>query len=418
MAVKVAVIGAGAAGLFAAAQLLRRGISVDIYERNDRVGKKLSITGKGRCNLTNKCTPAQVFENVVTNPKFLFSAINSFTPDDTIEYFESLGVPTKEERGRRVFPQSDKAADVVKALEKDVTSRGGKICLNMRVLAVNRLGAKAEVIYEGGSERYDCVVVATGGASYKGTGSTGDGYSFAKALGNKIITPRAALVPIYLKEDVTSLAGLSLKNVTATISSPGRADISMFGEMLFMHRGVSGPIILSLSSLCAGRVNERGEFSSASLLIDLKPALDEEKLDRRIVRDLSEGHTKAIKNVLPALMPKSLIPFVLKQAGISPERRACDVTARERESLVAAVKRLNFTPLRLGGIDEGIITSGGVDVKQIDPRDCKDKLADNIYFIGEVLDVDALTGGYNLQIAFSTAYICARGIAERYNSAQ
>lgn len=417
MSINVAIVGAGASGLFAAAQLLRRGVRVDIYERNDRVGKKLSITGKGRCNLTNKCTPAQVMENVVTNPKFLYSAINSFTPDDVIEYFESVGVPVKVERGRRVFPVSDRASDVVHALERDVTSHGGNIKLNTRVSSITPVDGGIELAFEGGKAVYDRVIVATGGASYKGTGSTGDGYAFAKALGNKIITLRAALVPIYLKEDISKLAGLSLKNVSVTISSPGRQDISLFGEMLFMHRGISGPIVLSLSSLCSGRVNKHGEFSGSSVFIDLKPALDVEKLDKRVLRDLQEGHTKAVKNVLPALMPKSLIPVVLSQARIAQDKRACDITSEERQRLVCTVKSLKFTPSHLGGIDEGIITSGGVDVKQIDPRDCSDKLSRNIYFIGEVLDVDALTGGYNLQIAFSTAYICAKSIAENRNFA-
>lgn len=415
MSINVAIVGAGASGLFAAAQLLRRGVRVDIYERNDRVGKKLSITGKGRCNLTNKCTPAQVMENIVTNPKFLYSAINSFTPDDVIEYFESIGVPVKVERGRRVFPVSDRANDVVSALQRDVTAHGGNIRLNMRVSSITPVDGGIELAFEGGKAVYDRVIVATGGTSYKGTGSTGDGYAFAQALGNKIITPRAALVPIYLKEDISKLAGLSLKNVSVTISSPGKQDISLFGEMLFMHRGISGPIVLSLSSLCAGRVNERGEFSGSSVFIDLKPALDVEKLDKRVLRDLQEGHTKAVKNVLPALMPKSLIPFVLSQARIAQDKRACDITSEERQRLVCTVKGLKFTPSHLGGIDEGIITSGGVDVKQIDPRDCSDKLSRGIYFIGEVLDVDALTGGYNLQIAFSTAYICAKSIAENHN---
>ena len=417
MSINVAIVGAGASGLFAAAQLLRRGVRVDIYERNDRVGKKLSITGKGRCNLTNKCTPAQVMENVVTNPKFLYSAINSFTPDDVIEYFESIGVPVKVERGRRVFPVSDRANDVVSALQRDVTAHGGNIRLNTRVSSITPVDGGIELAFEGGKAVYDRVIVATGGTSYKGTGSTGDGYAFALALGNKIITPRAALVPIYLKEDISELAGLSLKNVSVTISSPGKQDISLFGEMLFMHRGISGPIVLSLSSLCAGRVNEFGEFSGSSVFIDLKPALDVEKLDKRVLRDLQEGHTKAVKNVLPALMPKSLIPFVLSQARIAQDRRACDITSEERQRLVCTVKGLKFTPSHLGGIDEGIITSGGVDVKQIDPRDCSDKLSRGIYFIGEVLDVDALTGGYNLQIAFSTAYICAKSIAENHNFA-
>lgn len=417
MSINVAIVGAGASGLFAAAQLLRRGVRVDIYERNDRVGKKLSITGKGRCNLTNKCTPAQVMENVVTNPKFLYSAINSFTPDDVIEYFESIGVPVKVERGRRVFPVSDRANDVVSALQRDVTAHGGNIRLNTRVSSITPVDGGIEIAFEGGKAVYDRVIVATGGTSYKGTGSTGDGYAFAQALGNKIITPRAALVPIYLKEDISKLAGLSLKNVSVTISSPGKQDISLFGEMLFMHRGISGPIVLSLSSLCAGRVNERGEFSGSSVFIDLKPALDVEKLDKRVLRDLQEGHTKAVKNVLPALMPKSLIPFVLSQARIAQDKRACDITSGERQRLVCTVKGLKFTPSHLGGIDEGIITSGGVDVKQIDPRDCSDKLSRGIYFIGEVLDVDALTGGYNLQIAFATAYICAKSIAENHNFA-
>lgn len=417
MSINVAIVGAGASGLFAAAQLLRRGVRVDLYERNDRVGKKLSITGKGRCNLTNKCTPAQVMENVVTNPKFLYSAINSFTPDDVIEYFESIGVPVKVERGRRVFPVSDRANDVVSALQRDVTAHGGNIRLNTRVSSITPVDGGVELAFEGGKAVYDRVIVATGGTSYKGTGSTGDGYAFAQALGNKIITPRAALVPIYLKEDISELAGLSLKNVSVTISSPGKQDISLFGEMLFMHRGISGPIVLSLSSLCAGRVNGHGEFGGSSVFIDLKPALDVEKLDKRVLRDLQEGHTKAVKNVLPALMPKSLIPFVLSQARIAQDKRACDITSGERQRLVCTVKGLKFTPSHLGGIDEGIITSGGVDVKQIDPRDCSDKLSRGIYFIGEVLDVDALTGGYNLQIAFSTAYICAKSIAENHNFA-
>ena len=413
--VKIAVIGAGASGLLAASMLAKAGAEVTLFERNDRVGKKLSITGKGRCNLTNNCTPAQVLENVVTNQKFLFSAINSFTPSDTMEYFESLGVPLKTERGRRVFPQSDKASDVVKALEKDALSSGVTIVLNSRVTAIRKVGEEILVTACGNEEKFDCAVVATGGASCKGTGSSGDGYDLARSLGNKICTIRAALVPIYVKEGISSLAGLSLKNVSFSLRRAQKS-ISLFGEMLFMHKGVSGPVVLSLSSLSEKFVDGKGEFLPGSALyIDLKPALDEEKLDKRILRDLSEGHTKALKNILPALMPKSLIAFVLAQAGISSSRRACDLTAPERERLVLAVKGLKFTPERLGSVDEGIITCGGVDVKEIDPRDFSDKKAAGVYFIGEVLDVDALTGGYNLQIAFSTAAACARGIARKYN---
>ena len=414
MTLKVAIIGAGASGLFAAAMLAKAGANIDVYERNDRAGKKLSITGKGRCNITNMCTPAQVFENVVSNPKFLFSAINSFTPQDTIDYFESLGVPVKVERGRRVFPASDRAQDVVSALVHDAKSSGANIITNTRITAITPAEKGYEVCFNGGSVRYDCVIVATGGASYPATGSTGDGYSFAAALGNKIVTPRAALVPIYLKEDISSLAGLSLKNVTVAISVPGHTEESLFGEMLFMHRGISGPVVLSLSSLCGKMADDNGRFSKACVKIDLKPALDEEKLDKRIIRDLTDGHTKAVKNVLPALMPKSLIPYVLSAAGISADTRACDINSSMRSSLVRAVKNLTFTPVRMGSIDEGIITSGGVDVKEINPSDCMDKKAEGVYFIGEVLDVDALTGGYNLQIAFSTAYICARGIIHKY----
>lgn len=413
--VKIAVIGAGASGLLAASMLAKTGAEVKLFERNDSVGKKLSITGKGRCNLTNNCTPAQVLENVVSNQKFLFSAINSFTPSDTMEHFESLGVPLKTERGRRVFPQSDKASDVVKALEKDALSSGVKIVLNSRVTAIRKVGEEILVTACGKEEKFDCAVVATGGASYKGTGSSGDGYDLARSLGNKICTIRAALVPIYVKEDISSLAGLSLKNVSLSLRRAQKS-ISLFGEMLFMHKGVSGPVVLSLSSLSEKFVDGKGEFLPGSALyIDLKPALDEEKLDKRILRDLSEGHTKALKNILPALMPKSLIAFVLAQAGISPSKRACDLTAPERERLVLAVKGLKFTPERLGSVDEGIITCGGVDVKEIDPRDFSDKKSAGVYFIGEVLDVDALTGGYNLQIAFSTAAACARGIARKYN---
>lgn len=412
---RAAVIGAGAAGLTVAAELAGAGAYVDLYERNDRAGKKLCITGKGRCNLTNNCTPAQVLENVVSNPKFLYSAINSFTPQDTMAYFRALGVPLKEERGRRVFPVSDRAADIAQALLAHARAKGVNIIYSTRVTGVNAGADGCEVIAGGVCEKYDVAVIATGGASYKATGSSGDGYAFARALGNNIITPRAALVPIYLREDVSSLAGLSLRNVTVSLRAPGKKTQSLFGEMLFMHKGVSGPVILSLSDLCRDMTND-GSFVQGSVLeIDLKPALDREKLDKRLIRELLAGHTKQMKNIMPALVPGSLISFVLAGAGIAQDMRACDITAAQRSALVGALKGLAFTPVKTGSIEEGIVTAGGVDVKEIDPRDFSDKKAGRVYFIGEVLDVDALTGGYNLQIAFSTAMACARGIIKKYS---
>lgn len=400
---RAVIIGGGAAGLMCASLLSAKGAEVILLEKNEKLGKKLFLTGKGRCNITNDCDVETFISNVVTNPRFVFSAINGFMPQDSVKFFEDNGLRVKVERGNRVFPQSDKSSDVIKCFEKILQSNGVDVRLNCEVKDLTVCDGKVKgAITDRGFVSGDCVIVATGGVSYQATGSTGDGYRWAKKFGHNVISPRPALVPMLLK-DAGGLQGLSLKNVTASIARDGKILRSQFGEMLFTHSGASGPIILSLSSLI-NKYYGNGNFDGKYILqIDLKPALDEDTLQRRLIREFQQNINCEIKNILPSLMPRALVFPVLKQSGIKEKQVANAVTKQQREQLVKAIKRLSFEISGLESINAGIVTSGGIDCKQIDPKTMMSKIVKGLYFIGEVLDIDALTGGFNLQLAFATA---------------
>ena len=402
---KVVIVGGGASGMMCAALLKKEDCEVVLIEKNEKLGKKLFITGKGRCNLTNDCTIEDFLANVVVNSKFVMSAIHVFTSQDTMAFFEENSLKLKVERGNRVFPESDKSSDVIKCLERVIKSNKTQILLNTevdKILTENGI-AKGVITDTGAVILADKVIIATGGVSYSSTGSTGDGYRWAKALGHNVIAVRPALVPILLKETY-GLQGLSLKNVSASIVRDGKILYSQFGEMIFTHSGVSGPIILSLSSLINKYYDGKKFDCKYTLCVDLKPALTQETLDNRILREFSQKINCEIKNVLPELMPKALVSVVLAQAGIKLSQTVNSIRKEQREKLVGTIKNLMFDITGLENINAGIITSGGVDCKQINPKDMSSKIVQNLYFIGEVLDVDALTGGFNLQIAFCTAH--------------
>ncbi|MBD5086104.1 MAG: NAD(P)/FAD-dependent oxidoreductase [Clostridiales bacterium] len=413
---KVLIVGGGASGLMCASLLSQNGIDVTLCEKNEKLGKKLFITGKGRCNVTNDCDTQTFFSNIVNNSKFMYSAINGFSPQDTIKFFEDNSLKLKVERGNRVFPQSDKSSDVIKCFEKVLSRNGVDVRLNTAVKKILTEDDRAiGVIIDTGEQIFaDCVVIATGGISYQSTGSTGDGYKWAKQLGHNVITPRPALVPILLKEDY-GLQGLSLKNVTASVMRDNKSVCSQFGEMLFTHSGVSGPIILSLSSLINKHYVD-GKFDAKyKLAVDLKPALTNAVLDNRLLREFSGKPNVEIKNAIQSLMPKALVAVVLQQSGISGKTAVNAITREQREKLVNTIKNIEFTITGLENINAGIITSGGVDCKQINPKTMMSKLIRNLHFIGEVLDVDALTGGFNLQLAFSTANQTCKSIIDCNN---
>lgn len=400
---KVVVIGGGASGMLCAILQKRLGFDVTLIEKNEKLGKKLYITGKGRCNLCNDCEPQEFFNNVVSNPKFLTSAIYSFTPKDTIEFFEGLGLTLKTERGNRVFPLSDKSSDVIKALQNELIKLKVDVKFNETALKINEENGSIKSVLTDKCEYFaDKVVVATGGITYPSTGSTGDGFEFAKSLGHTVTELYPSLCGVNLKgEDFKSLQGLTLKNVRLSVSDNSKVFYTEQGEMLFTHYGVSGPLVLTASALLARRKSKDIKFS-----IDLKPALDKETLDKRVLRDFLEFKNKELKNSLDALLPKAIIPLVIKKANISENKKVSIITSIERERLVDTVKNLEFTFLSLRGVNEAVITSGGVSVKEINPKTMESKIIKGLYFIGEVLDVDAFTGGFNLQIAFSTANSC------------
>ena len=405
---KVVIIGGGASGMVCAILQKRLGFDVTLIEKNEKLGKKLYITGKGRCNLCNDCETDEFFTNVVSNPKFLTSAIYSFTPKETIEFFENLGLTLKTERGNRVFPISDKSSDVIKTLQNELISLGVDIRLNETALKINADGNKIKSVLTDKSEYFaDKVVVATGGITYPSTGSTGDGFEFAKSLGHTVTELYPSLCGVNLKgEDFKTVQGLTLKNVKLSVSDNSKVFYSEQGEMLFTHYGVSGPLVLTASALLARRKSKNIKFS-----IDLKPALDRATLDKRILRDFSEFKNKELKNSLDLLLPKSIIPLIIKKSKIFENKKVSVITSAERESLVDTIKNLEFDFLSLRGVNEAVITSGGVSVKEINPKTMESKIIKGLYFIGEVLDVDAFTGGFNLQIAFSTAHSC--GIQSR-----
>ena len=402
---KIAIIGGGASGMMAGISASKENNIVDIYEANEKLGKKIYITGKGRCNLTNNCDRNDFLKNVVNNSKFLYSAISEVSNEFVINFFEKNGLRLKIERGNRVFPESDKSSDVIKTLEKVLIKSGVNIKYNSRVndLLVVDNTIKG-IVVNGETLFYDSVIICTGGISYPTTGSTGDGYVFAKKYAHKIIKPVAGLSAINLQgNDFAELQGLSLKNVAISCYENNKKIYSDFGEMLFTHFGVSGPIILSLSSFI-----NRKDFNALSLSIDLKPALDNEILNNRLIREFSVNNSKFISSVMRNLVPSSLISLILKRAEINANVKCSEVTKKQRVKLINILKNLTFKIKNLFNIEQAIITSGGVSVKEINPKTMESKLIKGLFFAGEVLDIDGLTGGFNLQIAFSTGYVAGK----------
>ena len=408
---KILIIGGGAAGMAAAAFLGEHGHQIHVFEKNEKLGKKLFITGKGRCNLTNSCDEETFFQSVVSNEKFLYSAFHGFSNEDAIAYFEQLGLPLKEERGGRIFPKSDYSSDVIKALEQRMKELDVKIHLNSLVkeilLQETDAGQKkvTGVLLENGQEIVgDKVIVATGGMSYQATGSTGDGYEFAKHAGHKVTTLRSALVPMETKEEyIPRMQGLSLKNVRFTVKDGKKVLYQDFGELLFTHFGMSGPLVLTASSYL-GKKLEKKELQGT---IDLKAALTEEQLDARLLREFETGKNKQFKNVISGMFPSKMFPVILELGKIPPEKKVNEITKAERMEFLRVVKNFPVTITGLRGFREAIITQGGVKTGEINPKTMESKKAQGLYFIGEVLDLDAVTGGFNLQIAWSTARAAA-----------
>ena len=408
---KVAVIGAGAAGMLAAGHAGELGHSVDIFEKNNIVGKKIRITGKGRCNITNASDCEEHIENTPGNPYFMYSALYKFPPDKMIELVESLGVPTKVERGKRVFPVSDKAADVSEALKKYMKKNGVKLHLEKGVKDIITENNKIKgIVTDDGKELdFDAVIVATGGLSYPTTGSTGDGYKFAKKAGHSVSKLMPSLVP--LKSDdwiCPELMGLSLKNSAIVIKNgKGKTIYKDFGEMLFTHFGVSGPMVLSASRHLLGRFNE-----NITMYIDMKPALDMKALDNRFLRDFEKYINKDLRNALNDILPQKMIPVIIRLSGIDETKKIHDITKEERKRMEELIKGLPVHITGTAGFDMAVVTSGGVNTDEIDPSTMESRKIKGLFFAGEVIDVDAYTGGFNLQIAFSTGYTAAEGLEE------
>ena len=406
---KIAVLGGGPAGMMAAASASAMGASVLLIEKNQFLGKKLRITGKGRCNITNSADILEFINNIPVNGKFMHSAFHSFDNNDIVDLLSRYGVETKVERGGRIFPVSDNAKDVVEALKKYVKDSGARaIQGTVTDILKTENGFKIKV-KEKGTISCDKVIIATGGASYPQTGSTGDGYRFAKALGHKIIPPKPSLVPLVTEGSLAnSLMGLSLKNIEIKITDENNKKVyTDFGEMLFTHYGVSGPVILSASSHLRNFENKKYTLS-----IDLKPALDTETLDKRIIRDFEKEQNRDFINSLDALLPQKLIPVIVSLSGIPERKKVRDITKAERLKLVETIKNLTLNIRGTRPVQEAIITSGGVDVKEINPKTMESKLVPGLFFAGEVIDVDAYTGGFNLQIAYSTGYLAGESSAK------
>lgn len=424
---KVLVIGAGAAGMMAAISAAYEGNEVIVYEHNEKPGKKIYITGKGRCNITNACETEELFPKIMSNSKFMYSAIYNFTNQDAIDMFNRLGCPTKVERGDRVFPVSDKSSDVISALQKEMKKNNIKLYYNANVedvcveegkfvaIKVSQNGKKMKV-------NGDKLIIATGGLSYPSTGSTGDGYEFARKLGHTVTELRPSLVPYNLKgSEYRELQGLSLRNVDLTVKINDKKIYKDMGELLFTHFGISGPLVLSSCPILIkelDKINNKNKKKKAKgqdldnidvkLSIDLKPALTVEQLDGRILRDFEKNINKNFSNSLDELLPKKLIPIVIRRSNIDPNKKVSFVTKEERNKLVSVIKNLDYDFLSFRGYAEAIITKGGVSVKEINPSTMESKIVKGVFFAGEVLDVDAVTGGYNLQIAWSTGYLAGQ----------
>ena len=395
---RIAIVGAGASGLMAGGFLSLYGEDVVIFDGNEKSGKKLYITGKGRCNVTNNCSKEEYFENVVNGKKFMMSAINQFDCQDTMVFFENLGLKLKTERGNRVFPESDKSSDVIKALDRHC--QGCEFKYNEKVEYISKGGDTFTVKTDKATYQFDRVVIATGGKSYPTTGSKGDGYKFAKMFGHKIVETFPALVPIKIKEKfIKDLQGLSLKNVSLNCDIEGKKK-SLFGEMLFTADSISGPIALSLSSFI-------GKSKNVNLSIDFKPALNEEQLEKRLLKDFSENLNRNISYIIKGLLPIRFVDIFLDVIELPRDKKVNSITSQERKKIISNLKDFKLTYDGLYPIEAGIITSGGVCLDEIKPKTMESKLVKGLYFIGEVLDVDCLTGGFNLQTAFATAYACA-----------
>lgn len=400
----VIVVGGGAAGMMAAVFAARNGQNVQLLEKNEKLGKKLFITGKGRCNITNAADIEDLFTAVTSNPKFLYSGFYSFTNQQVIDFFEELGVKTKIERGERVFPVSDHSSDVIAAFSRELKSLGVAVSLytEVRELLCEQDKVCGVLLTNGKKMKADAVIVATGGISYPSTGSTGDGYRFAKETGHRVTELLPSLVPMEVRQwYAKELQGLSLRNIEICITDGKKKLYEEFGEMLFTHYGVTGPVILSASSV-VGKTLRKKELT---LHIDLKPALSEEQLDKRILREFDANHNKQYKNSIDSLFPAKLKPVMIELSEIEPEKKVNEITKEERQRLVHLIKDFTMTLTGLRSYNEAIITKGGVSVKEIDPGTMESKKMKGLYFAGEVLDLDAMTGGYNLQIAWSTGYL-------------
>ncbi len=406
---RIAVIGGGPSGMLAACTAAKNDCLVTIYERNEKLGKKLYITGKGRCNVTNNATEEEFFANIPRNHRFMYSSFYSFTNHDLIRLLNTLGLETKVERGGRVFPASDKSSDVLKALTNYVRQCNAEVLLNTRVKSICKTGDnKFSVRTNNGDYTYDSVIIATGGVSYPTTGSDGDGYRFASELGIKTIDAKPALVPLVtIEEWPKELMGLTLKNVTLRAFDGNKKVFEDMGEVLFTHFGISGPLVLTLSSIIA----EHPE--NVKVFIDLKPALTREELDRRVLRDFQTAKNKQMKNALFELMPSSLVQIILQLAQIDPDLAVNSLTKQDRARLVEIIKAIPLVIKGTRPIEEAIITRGGIDTREINPTTMESKKVSGLYFSGEVIDVDAFTGGFNLQIAFSTGYLAGRSASEK-----
>lgn len=423
---KIIIIGGGAAGMMAAIAAADQGGEVTLLEKNEKTGKKIYITGKGRCNLTNACERETFFDHVISNGKFLYSAFSRMDNRMVMDFFEKAGCRLKEERGERVFPMSDHSSDIIAALNREMDKRQIKVLLHTEV--EDLCAEKEESLNEPDSDagqsgrkritgvklsngrilKADAVIVATGGKSYEATGSTGDGYRFSESFGHTVKEVKPALVPFTVKESwCMEMQGLSLKNVSIVLKKEKKKIYEGFGEMLFTHFGVSGPLILSASSYYVKKYKDM----PVTLSIDLKPALTKEQLDKRLLRDFDENKNKQFKNCLDGLLPSKMIPVIIRLTGISPDKQVNEITRQEREKLTDLLKNLTMTVTGTRGFSEAIITQGGVNVKEVNPSTMESKLVENLYFAGEVLDLDALTGGFNLQIAWSTGYLAGLSAA-------
>lgn len=412
----IVIVGAGAAGMLAAVSAAQNGAHVILLDKNEKIGKKLFITGKGRCNVTNSCDRDLFFSNIVSNGKFLYGAFSQFNNRDICELIENGGCRLKEERGGRIFPESDHSSDIIKALKKLLDKNNVEIRLHATVKKIlireweNEKRAYGVELLNGEKIIADNVIVATGGLSYSGTGSTGDGYRFAQELGHTVISPKPGLVPLKTKEGwVKKLQGLSLKNVAVSLKCDAKVIYSDVGEMLFTHFGVSGPLILSASSYYSGKYDNQ----KVDLLLDLKPGLSLEQLDKRVLKDFESNHNKDFKNALDKLLPQKIIPVVVELSGIYGNKKVNEITQEERKRLVSLLKELKMTITGTEDINLAIITKGGIHVKEINPKTMESKLVKNLFFAGEIIDVDALTGGFNLQVAWSTGYVAGVSAVKR-----